>query len=538
MGEGVLVRIAACVVCATLLYRLSEKQLGAMQQSGYKNRTFLRWLSREDNLLFNRYSVLALCLVLASAVTALCFSFLGVTQAQLVSGIPFLALLLFACFADGKYALKVSTAQTPRLRRLSLVYFFFLACLSYIFIAFLTFLSAWNPSKLYDLIAFVPYGIIPLTMPFLLCLANAVAGLYDNAKNKRFINRATQTLKEKKLIRIGVVGSYGKTSVKNILKTLLAEKYAVIETPQSYNTPIGIAKTVFSDGFENAEVLIAEMGARKQGDIAELCAMVEPDFAIFTGVCAQHIHTFGSVENAFAEKSEIIKSGAFTICSESLRARVENAFDEEHIAETVLFAGAERVKDERYLPTETQFTLCLGEEEIKVSTPLLSHAAVENITLAATLAYECLGLSVEQIQQGISKLAPIPHRLQLLKSGGAYILDDGYNSNPEGAKEAIAALSRFAGRKCVVTPGLVECGILEETLNAELGETLAKASLDKVILVGDTLVGAVKTGYLTAVGNVDALSVVKTLDEAKDLLSKWVGEGDCVLFLNDLPDVY
>ena len=190
------------------------------------------------------------------------------------------------------------------------------------------------------------------------------------------------------------------------------------------------------------------------------------------------------------------------------------------------------------MPTETKFTLVLGDKEIAVQTKLLSETAVENITLAATLAHECLGLTVEEIERGIQKLEPIPHRLQLLQSGNAYILDDGYNSNPQGAKQAIAALSRFTGKKCVVTPGLVECGILEETLNSELGEMLAKANLDKVILVGDTLVGAVKAGYLTAEGNVNALSVVKTLDDAKTVLSDWVSDGACVLFLNDLPDVY
>ena len=117
-------------------------------------------------------------------------------------------------------------------------------------------------------------------------------------------------------------------------------------------------------------------------------------------------------------------------------------------------------------------------------------------------------------------------------------MDDGYNCNAVGAKEALAALGRFAGRKCVVTPGIIECGVLEEKINGELGEEIAKLAPDKVILVGETLVGAVKDGYKNAGGDEKKLSTVKDLKGAQAALGEWVGKGDAVLFLNDLPDVY
>ena len=145
--DNVLARIAATIVCATLFFILSEKPLGAMQQSGYKGGVFLRWLGRKDNLLYNRFTVLSLCLVLATSITTLCFSFLSAKWAQLVSAVPFLALLMFACVADRKYALKVQTKKTARFRRLSVAYLFIVACVSYIVIAIFAFLSAWNPSK-------------------------------------------------------------------------------------------------------------------------------------------------------------------------------------------------------------------------------------------------------------------------------------------------------------------------------------------------------------------------------------------------------
>lgn len=537
MGE-VLPRIAACLLCTTLFCLLSFKMLGAMQQSGYKNGTFLRWLGRKENMQFNRLSVLALCLVLASAITALCFSYLGVTGALYVSAIPFLTLLVFAYAADGKFALKVETKRTGRLCRLFAAYFLLVACVSYALIAFLRFLAVWNGSEVYGLIAYVPFGVMPMLLPFLLCAANAVEGVFERARNAKFVKRAGQVLDETQIIRVGVVGSYGKTTVKNILKTVLSEKYTVVETPESYNTPIGVAKTVFSEAFNGKQVFIAELGARKAGDIYQLCELVKPDFAVFTGVCEQHLHTFGNIENVFAEKSEVIASGAFVICNEQLKTRVKNAFSEEHINETVLFAGRSQVEELQLLPTETKFTLRLGEEKIEVCTKLLGNAAAENIALAATLAYEALGLSAEEIARGIAKVQPVPHRLQLLENGGVYILDDGYNCNPRGAKEAVAALARFTGRKCIVTPGIVECGVLEERLNGELGKEIAEADLTKVILVGDTLVGAVKTGYINAGGDGERLTVVKTLAQAQEVLAEWLAAGDCVLFLNDLPDVY
>ena len=187
--------------------------------------------------------------------------------------------------------------------------------------------------------------------------------------------------------------------------------------------------------------------------------------------------------------------------------------------------------------TQTSFEILLGEEKIPVCVPLLGKAAVENILACVLLAKE-LGMTAEEIASGVKKVQPIPHRLQLLQNNGVYILDDGYNCNPKGAEEGIEALKRFAGRKCIVTPGIVECGVLEEKLNGRLGESIAKANLDKVILVGETLVGAVKKGYASAGGDMERLTLAQTLTKAQEELSAWVKAGDAVLFLNDLPDVF
>lgn len=530
--SDVIVRVIACLTTTCLFCVSTAKLTGAMQQSNYRNRTFLRWLRRKDNLYFNRLTVLMLCLLLSASVTALCFSFLGKREALLLSALPFLGLSLLFGIADGKFAFKIPVRRTGRLKRLFVAYVFVTACVSYCLIALLWFLSELNGSTLYALIAFAPYAVMPILLPWLLCLANAVTGIFENARNKKFVKRARQVLDESKIIRVAIVGSYGKTSVKNILKTVLSEKYAVVETPQSYNTPMGIAKTVFSDAWQGKEVFLAEMGARKSGDIAELCALVQPDYAVFTGVCEQHIETFGSVDDVFAEKNRVTDyTKRLVVCGEALKAW------QKADAAKVAYASDVQVKNVQFFAKETACVFVLDGKEIRVQTKLLGKAALENMRVAALLAYK-MGLTTEEIERGLAKVTPVPHRLQLSESNGVCILDDGYNANPIGAKEALDALSRFDGGKWVVTPGIIECGVLEESVNKRLGEQIAQCGATRVLLIGETLVGVVKTGYLDAGGEPKTLTVVPTLDEAREILREEVQTGDCVLFLNDLPDVY
>ena len=151
--------------------------------------------------------------------------------------------------ADGTYALKVPATKTGRYLRLFAFYCLYTAILIYVLISFLSFLAVWNGSKVYNLIAYVPLAVMPMLMPALLCLANLTTRPFENARNEKFVKRAGQVLDETPIITVCVVGSYGKTSVKNILGSILSEKYSVVVTPSSFNTPTGIARTVFSKEF-------------------------------------------------------------------------------------------------------------------------------------------------------------------------------------------------------------------------------------------------------------------------------------------------
>ena len=145
-------------------------------------------------------------------------------------------------------------------------------------------------------------------------------------------------------------------------------------------------------------------------------------------------------------------------------------------------------------------------------------------------------MSLDEIVSAIGNLEFIEHRLQLIKANGVNILDDGYNSNVKGARAALEVLKTFGGRKIVVTPGLVELGVLEEEENALLGKDLV--GFDLIILVGDTLVTAVKRGYVDGGGEEQKLIIKPNLAEAQEELKNFIQPDDTVLFLNDLPDVY
>ena len=137
-------------------------------------------------------------------------------------------------------------------------------------------------------------------------LSNCIAKIYEVPHNKKFIKKAKAKLANSNIKVIAITGSYGKTSTKFILNSLLSEKYRVLTTPRSHNTPIGIALAVNSAELENYDIFIAEMGARHLGDIAELCEICPPDISLITGICGQHLETFGTFQNIVKAKGEIL----------------------------------------------------------------------------------------------------------------------------------------------------------------------------------------------------------------------------------------
>lgn len=517
--------IVISAVFAVMLSVSAYKPMGVLQSSGYSGKKFLKWIKKKGNLALDRTLLLSLLCLFACAVVSACFYFAG-SRSAVIGLSAYVLFFTVYCIADSKIALRSSITFTPRLKRLYAVLFLTAAIVSYIIVALANFIDAVWCNKFfscfrYCLLAVLPALILPLVM-----LANAISKIYETPHNKKFVKSAKAKLASSDIKVIAITGSFGKTSTKFILNEILSKKYKVLTTPRSHNTPIGIALAVNKSDLTAYDVFIAEMGARHVGDIAELCEICPPDISLITGVCGQHMETFGTFANVVKTKGEII---SYTKDKTIIASDAYDLF-----AERRGVYRSDCVKDIECSPNGTSFTLTLGGESKRVESKLLGRHSAYNIGLAAEGAF-ALGMNLEEIADAVKDIDYIEHRLQLIKSGNVNILDDGYNSNVKGASAALEVLRFFEGGKIAVTPGLVELGVLEEKENYELGKQLV--GLDYVILVGDTLIQPVKRGYIENGGDEAKLIIKPTLDGAKDALKEILQSGDTVLFLNDLPDV-
>ncbi len=520
-----------CVVAAVLfsvaLSATYVKLLGILQISGYRNKKLFCWLGKKNNQAFAREILLFMLCALSYSVIALCFSF-AKSWAAVAALSAYILFFVLYVIADKKIALRSPVSFTPRLKRLYAVSFFMTAVISYIFVTLLNFADELLSNEIFTLLRYLPLSLLPLLSAPVIALSNLVCAIYEVPHNKSFVRAAKKKLAESGLKVIGVTGSYAKTSVKRILTDMLSKKYRVLATPRSHNTPMGLALTVNSNDLENYDILIAEMGARRLGDIAELCEFCPPDYSVITGICPQHLESFGSVENIVSAKGEILSA------TKECAVIAPDCYG--------LFADypCRKIKGDGAFEIDstcdgTAFTLDLGGEKRVIKTRLLGEHSASNIALAARLAY-ILGVSADDIVSAAEELEFVEHRLQLIRSNGVNIIDDGYNSNVRGAAAALKVLRSFGGAKICVTPGLVELGILEESENYALGKELV--GLDAVILVGDTLITPVRKGYTENGGDIAVLYTAPTLSAAEEILKQTIKTGDAVLFLNDLPDIY
>ncbi|MDO4740233.1 MAG: UDP-N-acetylmuramoyl-tripeptide--D-alanyl-D-alanine ligase [Eubacteriales bacterium] len=391
----------------------------------------------------------------------------------------------------------------------------------------------------------VPPYLLMALVPWIPMAAAALMQPVEDHINMGFFRDAQVTLAARPdLIKIGITGSFGKTSTKFVLATILSEKYCVLASPASFNTPMGLTRVIREMLEPRHEVFIAEMGARHKGDIKELIELVHPKYGLLTSVGAQHLETFGDMETIARTKYELIEGieqeqgCAFFVSDDGI---VDSLYKKAGCEKALIWReGAKNgcwAKDIKSGPHGSSFTLMLPGREIPVTTALLGSHNIKNICLACACAAR-LGLNDAQIMRGVSKLKPVEHRLQLLPgAGGIAVIDDAFNANPVGAKEALRVLGSFPGRHIVVTPGFVEEGGMEETMNRELGGQIAQ-NCDIAILIGKKHARPIAQGAREAGMPEHAIHLVASLEEAQAILGAIGMKGDTVLFENDLPDNY
>ncbi|WMM25826.1 UDP-N-acetylmuramoyl-tripeptide--D-alanyl-D-alanine ligase [Tissierella sp. MB52-C2] len=397
------------------------------------------------------------------------------------------------------------------------------------------------------IILIVLLGILYYLQAFIMLMSNNLISPMERKINMGFYEQAQEKIKSRKDLNVvGITGSFGKTSTKFILGAILGEKFNVLNTPESYNTPMGLSKVINNDLTEKHNVFIAELGARNIGDIKEVAELVGPKIGVLTSIGPTHIETFKNIDNIMKTKYELIEelpsdgTAVFNYDNEYIRKLADKTFKEkilygiEDIEELDLYAEDIEV-------SELGSTFTVKDKEgnsIRCTTKLLGKHNIYNV-LAGVAVGKILGLSFDEIKDGIRKIEPIPHRLNIINPGtGIIIIDDAFNSNPIGAKAALEVLSQFKeGRKIIVTPGMVELGTMEEVANREFGTNIGKVC-DYVILMGESRTRPIFEGLMEVSYSKDNIFTVNTLDEATEYIQKIARPGDIVLFENDLPDNY
>ena len=345
---------------------------------------------------------------------------------------------------------------------------------------------------------------------------------------------------------IGVTGSYGKTSVKFYLRELLSSKYEVLATPESYNTPMGVVRTINERLRPTHQIFICEMGARNVGDIKELCDLVHPDYGIVTSIGPQHLESFKSIENIQGTKFELPDAVHQKTGDDS---RIILNYDNEYIssynkyADAVTYTtdgnGAYNAYGITTSRSGTEFTVTAPDgSSQKFMMRLIGSHNVINVVGAIAMSHE-LGISLKELVIPVRRLAPVEHRLNLIEQGALTIIDDAYNSNPAGAKAALDTLSMFTDdMKIVITPGMVELGAEQEKLNTVFGEQIA-AVADHAIIVDNANTDALKKGMKNRNYPQDRLYIAPSFNDAMAYVHKIPGETHKIVLLeNDLTDVF
>ena len=378
---------------------------------------------------------------------------------------------------------------------------------------------------------------------FIVVAAGAINLPIEKRIQRGFIDKAKKKLEAMPgLTVIGITGSYGKSSVKHYLAHILSSKYNVLMTPGSYNTTMGVVRTINEMLTPAHQVFICEMGAKARGQIKEICDIVHPKIGILTSIGPQHLENFKSIENIISTKFELIDS----LPQDGMGfLNIDNSYIKNHPVSNVRTVGygtengCDCCADNLSVSSSgTDFDVKEGENVLHLSTKLVGRHNVLNITGCVAVA-KYLGLSDYEIQLPVKRLECTPHRLQVIPMGSdTTLLDDAFNANPDGVRAALEVLASFDAKKIMITPGMIELGSVQHEENFKFGANAA-AVCDKVYLVGHAVTASIREGLYSAKYPEDRIESFATFNEAfADARRLFPGEKKVILIENDLPDNY
>lgn len=513
-----------------------KKSLHMAQQNSYnKDYHYLKWIIKDILEFYNSYKLNIFLLILI-----LILSLIKLNNTLIVRSIIVVITLIITFLKiseDKKNTTKIKLKYTARVKRLIITY----SILSLIIIGLCTLKCVTNMYMAYFFVYLYNF-LTHFVMIITLFINKPVEKMVYNG----FKNKAVKKLNEYKNLKVvGVTGSFGKTSSKNILAEILSIKYNTLPSPKSFNTPYGLIITVNEHLDKFDDILIAEMGARKAGEIKELCDLVKPKYGILTRIGEAHLESFGSMEVIENTKFELIES----LPSDGIGViNIDDPYQLNHKIKNdckIITIGVENkdadviAKDIKTSSNGTTFKVKFkkSKKDYEFTTKLLGVANIYNILASLALAKE-FGLTEAEMQKAVLKIKPIEHRLELREAGNITFIDDAFNANPLGAKMALDVLSTMPDKRVIITPGMIELGDMQYDLNKEFGRQM-KDKCDEVILVGKKQTKPIQDGLAEVKFNQNKISVVKNLDEALSIVrDKYKDKKVYVLLENDLPDAF
>ena len=446
------------------------------------------------------------------------------------------AVFLMAIPAEKPKKAKKPLVYTPRVKRM-------LTTEAIVILLATVPLSVWALGANRESFVLAAFAGIYFISPVLCLVANLINKPMELGINQHYTNDAKRMLRKCPDLKIiGITGSYGKTSVKYYLTTLLKGKYDVLMTPESYNTPMGVVKTIRGSLKATHEIFVCEMGAKWVGDIKELCDIVHPHHGVITSIGPQHLESFKTLDAVKGTKFELADSlpenGMLFLNGDDENIKAHGSkrpFISYSIGGEADYVAYDLSVSER----GTTFSVRTKDGETEeFSTKLIGRHNVLNITGAIAISHK-MGMTLKEIRPQVRKLEGVPHRLQLSDKGNMTVIDDAYNSNPSGTKAALEALDLFNGYKILVTPGMVELGEKQDELNREFGRNAASVC-DYVVLVGQKQAVPIKAGLLDEKYDESRIFVANNINEALAHVYALNSQGKkkVVLLENDLPDNY
>ncbi len=519
-----IISVIFVILCAWAFFMVLRFNLHMLQLNGYDNEEHFTWLKNN----FGKQKLLVIVLVFAPFI---CF-FLNIFT--MLIGMFILSIVIRVYGFLKKVFTKKKLVYTTRAKRLVVT-----SCIIGILIALL----GWYAGEHTHFFGLLHAAFLDVCfVPFILPVANVVNRPVEHMVRQYYINDAKRILKENSHVKIiGITGSYGKTSLKFYLNTLLSEKFNVLVTPESYNTPMGVVKTIRGQMKSSHEIFVCEMGARKVGEIKEICDIVHPHDGLITSIGPQHLETFFSMENIVKTKFELgdaLPEGGLLFLNGDNEYIAGNAGKYKN---TVMYGDSTdgyRTENVSVSDMGTTFTVVSpsGERE-EFTTRLIGAHNVINV-LGAIAVANTYGISLSDLKIPVRRLQPAEHRLQLLDRGSVTVIDDTFNSNPIGSKAAVEMLHIFNGLHILITPGMVELGEDERDYNFKFG-TYAAANCDYIFLVGKKRTEPIYEGVVSAGFDKTRVEAFDNLQEAMNrAMNIKSDKKKYILLENDLPDNY